>query len=87
MIEAGRTDDELKDILQLVYISYIPAREGGLDAVKNWKDVFSGGEKQRIQLGRLFYHKPRYAVLDGILPCHDLTFQRLPLLCPLTWKH
>jgi ATP-binding cassette subfamily D (ALD) long-chain fatty acid import protein len=67
MLENGRDDDELEEILQTVYLGYIPSREGGLDAVKNWKDVFSGGEKQRIQLARLFYHKPRFAVLDGLL--------------------
>lgn len=43
MKEAGRTDDELMDILKIVYLDYIPAREGGWDAVKEWKDVFSGG--------------------------------------------
>nr|KAJ3418089.1 hypothetical protein HK105_000358 [Polyrhizophydium stewartii] len=64
MLAAGRTDDELAQILKIVYLDYIPSREGGWDAVKEWKDVFSGGEKQRVQLARLFYHKPRFAVLD-----------------------
>ncbi|KAJ3162869.1 hypothetical protein HK101_000651 [Irineochytrium annulatum] len=64
MRSAGRTDAELDQILKDVYLDYIPAREGGWNAVKEWKDVFSGGEKQRVQLARLFYHKPRFAVLD-----------------------
>ncbi|KAJ8324078.1 hypothetical protein BDV3_002041 [Batrachochytrium dendrobatidis] len=64
MQHTGRTDAELQDILKIVYLDYIPTREGGLDAVKEWKDVFSGGEKQRIQLARLFYHKPKFAILD-----------------------
>ncbi|KAH6598034.1 hypothetical protein BASA61_002952 [Batrachochytrium salamandrivorans] len=64
MQASKRTDDELLEILKLVYLDYIPSREGGMDSVKEWKDVFSGGEKQRIQLSRLFYHKPRFVVLD-----------------------
>ncbi|KAJ3312114.1 hypothetical protein HDV04_003368 [Boothiomyces sp. JEL0838] len=64
MKAAGRTDEELMEILKIVYLDYIPAREGGWEAIKEWKDVFSGGEKQRMQLARLFYHKPKFAVLD-----------------------
>ncbi|KAJ3226998.1 hypothetical protein HK099_003621 [Clydaea vesicula] len=62
--KSGRTDKELFSILKTVYLDYIPEREGGMNAVKVWKDVFSGGEKQRIQMARLFYHHPRYVVLD-----------------------
>ncbi|KAJ2908658.1 ATP-binding cassette long-chain fatty acid transporter pxa1, partial [Coemansia aciculifera] len=60
----GRTDDELMEVLHAVHLAYLPAREGGFGARKEWKDVLSGGEKQRINLARLFYHLPRFAVLD-----------------------
>ncbi|KAJ1666828.1 ATP-binding cassette long-chain fatty acid transporter pxa1 [Coemansia sp. RSA 1813] len=60
----GRTDEELLEVLYAVHLGYLPAREGGLGAHKEWKDVLSGGEKQRINLARLFYHLPRFAVLD-----------------------
>ncbi|KAJ2162212.1 ATP-binding cassette long-chain fatty acid transporter pxa1 [Coemansia sp. RSA 552] len=60
----GRTDEELMEVLHAVHLAYLPAREGGFTARKEWKDVLSGGEKQRINLARVFYHLPRFAVLD-----------------------
>lgn len=44
----GRTDDDLLRILEHVHLAYLPSREGGLDTRKEWKDVLSGGEKQRV---------------------------------------
>lgn len=44
----GRTDAELTSILEHVHLAYLPSREGGWDTRKEWKDVLSGGEKQRV---------------------------------------
>ncbi len=38
---------------------------GGLDRLHDeWDDVLSGGERQRLAFARLYFHKPRFAVLD-----------------------
>ncbi|KAF7969977.1 hypothetical protein HWV62_25464 [Athelia sp. TMB] len=63
-VRSGRTLAELQGILEDVFLGYLPAREGGWAARKEWRDVLSGGEKQRMGLARVFYHRPRFAVLD-----------------------
>ena len=60
-VRSGRTLDELQEILEAVFLGYLPAREGGWAARKEWRDVLSGGEKQRMGLARVFYHRPRSA--------------------------
>ncbi|MCJ1339285.1 hypothetical protein MMC09_004574 [Bachmanniomyces sp. S44760] len=64
MRESGRRDRELSRVLEEVRLGYLPDREGGWDVRKEWKNVLSGGEKQRMSMARLMYHEPRYAFID-----------------------
>ncbi len=43
----GLKDADLLELLQQVHLEYLVEREGGWDAVQDWMDVLSGGEKQR----------------------------------------
>ncbi|BGP32919.1 ATP-binding cassette long-chain fatty acid transporter pxa2 [Rhodotorula toruloides] len=64
MLERGITDANLLDILKMLELGSIVEREGGWDTQREWRDALSGGDKQRLAMARLFYHCPKYAILD-----------------------
>lgn len=49
-LESGKTMEDMMKILEMVYLAYLPEREGGWFTRKEWRDVLSGGEKQRVGL-------------------------------------
>ncbi|XP_057658979.1 ATP-binding cassette sub-family D member 1 [Diorhabda carinulata] len=57
------TEDHLLKIMTMVHLDHIVERDT-FHEVKDWTDILSGGEKQRMAIARLFYHKPKYALLD-----------------------
>jgi len=59
------TDEDLLAILQPLGLEHLVGLyEEGWDAEAEWRDVLSGGLQQRVAMARLFYHKPKYAILD-----------------------
>lgn len=62
---ANILDARLKTILENVRLIYLLEREeGGWNARSNWEDVLSLGEQQRLGMARLFFHKPKFGILD-----------------------
>ena len=60
----GITDNDLLKYLEAVDIASIIDRPKQWDAEDEWPIVLSIGLQQRIAMARLFYHKPKYAILD-----------------------
>ncbi|XP_010277351.1 PREDICTED: ABC transporter D family member 1 [Nelumbo nucifera] len=57
-------DTHLRSILERVRLIYLLEREGGWDASVNWEDILSLGEQQRLGMARLFFHNPKFGILD-----------------------
>lgn len=57
-------DTRLKAILENVKLLYLLEREGSWDTNQNWEDILSLGEQQRLGMARLFFHKPKFGILD-----------------------
>ena len=54
----------LRELLREVDLEYLVEREEGSAEQLNWGDLLSLGEQQRLGMARLFYHKPKFAILD-----------------------
>lgn len=56
MINKQVTEEDLRRIMKQAHLSHIVDRDG-FNSVKDWTDILSGGEKQRMAIARLIYHK------------------------------
>jgi len=66
------SDEELYQILHRVNLSDLAERFGGFEAEKDWSDVLSLGEQQRLAFARILVTKPKYAILDEATSALDV---------------
>lgn len=79
--EEAISEERLKTLLAEVDLEYLVEREGGTEAVVDWGSQLSLGEQQRLGMARLFYHTPKFAILDE---CTSGVTVRL--FHPLNWS-
>lgn len=51
-------------LLEMVGLGHLAAADRAGEEGVNWEERLSLGEQQRMAIARLFYHKPRFCVLD-----------------------
>ena len=66
------TDAELEQVLSKVNLTDLAERFGGFDVEKDWADVLSLGEQQRLAFARILLNKPRYIILDEATSALDV---------------
>jgi putative ATP-binding cassette transporter len=59
----GVVDDRIKELFKTFDLSHL-LQLYGLETVRNWDDVLSMGEQQRVAMVRLMLHKPSVVMLD-----------------------
>lgn len=64
MQKRGVSDEDLEHLLEIVDPAKNITKSWGWDQENDWFHAFSGGQKQRVAMARLFYHRPKYAILD-----------------------
>ena len=70
--ESEVTDGELQTVLEKVNLADLVERFNGLDVERDWADVLSLGEQQRLAFARILINKPRYIILDEATSALDI---------------
>jgi putative ATP-binding cassette transporter len=69
---SAAADPQLRRLLARVGLAELAERYPSLDAEDDWARVLSGGEQQRLAIGRLLLHRPRLVMLDEATSATDL---------------
>jgi putative ATP-binding cassette transporter len=70
-------EDRLKQVLAQVNLPDLPERHGGFDTERDWVEVLSLGEQQRLIFARLLLNQPTYAILDEATSALDVENEAL----------
>lgn len=75
-LQSKFSDSELISLLSVVNLENFADERGGFDKVEDWKDTLSGGEKQKLALCRILYHRPIFAILDECTSSVSLAIEK-----------
>lgn len=65
MRRKGITDADLLNIMSILDLNHLVENfVQGWDTEAEWRDILSVGLQQRVAMARLFYNRPKYAILD-----------------------
>ena len=65
-------EHQLDEALKKVNLADLAERSGGYTIAKNWDEILSLGEQQRLAFARILINKPRYVVLDEATSALDI---------------
>merc|ERR1711900_148492 len=67
---------EIEMLLHDLHLNHLMARGEGILTTEDWRNLLSGGEKQRVALARLLLAKPTIAFLDEATSAMDAQNER-----------
>lgn len=71
------SEDQLNHVLEKVNLKDLPERSGGFYVEKDWDEILSLGEQQRLAFARILINKPQYVVLDEATSALDIKNEAL----------
>ncbi|CAH6723009.1 peroxisomal long-chain fatty acid import protein 1 [[Candida] jaroonii] len=60
----GKTDKDLFEIFKILNLDDLLVGDQPWEQTRNWGEELSVGAQQRLAMARLYYHQPKFAVLD-----------------------